>query len=171
MRSAAILGLFWLLLGATAHAQEQDISRLGDGWSRYGNARFGTVLDVPTSLFAAIDPPPENGDGRTFRAKDGAEIRVFGSYGATSVTEDFAGYKAWSLQQAREGGLTVTYTAQGKDWLAFSGSKGDSIVYARLVERCDATHEMRITYPTAQKAVYDAIIGRMSRSLKCRPVE
>jgi hypothetical protein len=161
-----------LLLPVLAHtAQGQELTRGSDGWSRYVNARFGTTAEVPTNLFKVAGPPPANGDGRQFKADDGAELRIFGSYSAATVTESFAEYKAWFLAQLQKDGLRVSYKPEGKDWLVASGSKGSGIVYIKVVEGCDATHEMRIEYPSASRSTYDPIIGRLARSLRCKQPE
>lgn len=144
----------------------QELTRIDENWSHYLNARFGTSIDVP-SVFKPSDPPPANGDGRSFRSADGAELRVFGSYDATTVTENFNEYKSWLLNSLQKDGVAITYKAQGRDWLAASGTKEGAIVYVKVIEGCDATHEMRITYSIAQKAVYDPLIGRLARSLRC----
>ncbi|HZH10431.1 MAG TPA: hypothetical protein VEZ24_08675 [Microvirga sp.] len=145
----------------------QELTRIDDQWNRYLNARFGTSIDVP-NIFKMADPPPANGDGRTFRSADGAELRVFGSYSATTITENFAGYKAWRLDQLQKDGVAVTYKAQGKNWLAASGTKDDSVVYVKIIDGCgDATHEMWVTYPSVRKRTYDPLIARLARSLHC----
>lgn len=144
----------------------QELKRTDDGWSRYRNERFGFAVDVP-SAFTPVDPPSDNGDGRIFRSADGAELRVFGSYGATTVAQDFTAYKALVLNQLRQGGVNVTYRAQGNDWFAASGTKGGDIVYMKMVDGCGATHEAWLTYPVALRASYDPLVSRVARSLRC----
>jgi hypothetical protein len=144
----------------------QELTRIDDAWSRYRNARFGVSVDVP-DIFKGTDPPPVNGDGRIFRSADGAELRVFGSHSATTVTEDFAAYKTWMLNRLQKDGVNITYKMQGREWLVASGTKGREIVYVKVIEGCDATHEIRITYPIASKQTYDPLIGRLARSLRC----
>ena len=146
----------------------QELTRIDDAWSRYHNARFGTSVDVP-GIFTIADPAPANGDGRIFTSPDGAELRVFGSYGATTVTEGFAAYRIWMLDRLRKDGVAVTYKAQGKEWLAASGTRGREIVYVKVIEGCDATHEIRMTYPSASRRIYDPLIGRLAHSLRCTP--
>lgn len=144
----------------------QELTRIDGAWRHYRNARFGTSVDVP-STFKMANPPPVNGDGRIFKSADGAELRVFGSHGATTVAEDFASYKTWKLNQLQEDGVNVTYKAQGKNWLVASGIKGRNVVYVKVVEGCDATHEIWMAYPIEGKQTYDRLIGRLARSLGC----
>lgn len=164
--SSVVLGLAIVLAPQVGAAQE--MTRIDAAWSRYLNARFGTSIDVP-NVFTLTNPPPVNGDGRTFRAPDGAELRVFGSYSATTVTENFSRYKAWLLNQLQSDGVTLTYKAQGRDWLTVSGTKGHDIIYVKAVEGCGATHEMWLTYSGEHKKAYDSLLGRLARSLKCTP--
>ncbi len=155
-----------LLVGPPALAD--TLTPLGRGWSRYVNERFGTSLEVP-DLFAAEEPPPENGDGRAFRAEDGARLWVYGTYAPYAVMSNFEAYKDNLLETAQADGLSVTYKRDGKGWLVFSGVKDADIVYAKAIESCEAAHEFRIVYPAAKKRFYDPIVTRLSRSLRCRP--
>ena len=138
---------------------------LGEGWERYTNERFGTVAEVPRHLFKPVEPPPNNGDGREFKADDGAELRISGSHGPYTITDSFQGYKAWLLKEAEFGRLT--YKAEGKNWLAFSGTKGATIFYGKVFEGCGAAHEIQIEYPAQRKPLYDPVVARLSRSLSC----
>jgi hypothetical protein len=155
------------LLVAATPAAADTLTALGSGWSRYVNTRFGTSLDIPTDLLLP-EEPPENGDGRRFRGEDGARLEVFGTYGPSAIMQPFAAYKDDLLARAEQDGLTVTYTRGGDTWLAFSGTKGEDIVYAKVLESCGAAHEFRIVYPAARKQFYDPIVTRLERSLRCR---
>jgi len=146
----------------------QDLTRIDDAWGRYRNARFGTSADVP-GIFARAEPAPANGDGRTFKAVDGAELRIFASHGAATVTENFTAYRNWLLDELRKEGVAIAYKAQGKEWLVASGTRGRDIVYVKAIEGCGATHEIRVTYPIAGRQAYDPLMGRLARSLGCAP--
>jgi hypothetical protein len=153
-----------LLLTGSAIAQD-TWTPLGNGWERYTNERFGTSVEAPRHLFRLVEPPPANGDGREFKAADGARLWISGSYGPYVVTDTFQAYKAWLLEQ---NGLDhVTYKAEGNGWLVFSGTRGPTIVYRKIVEGCGAAHELHIEYPIHNKPVYDPIMSRLSRSLMC----
>ena len=159
-----VIGAMVSLALSTAALGADGWTPLTDGWTRYTNERFGTIVEFPLHLFKPTTPP-ENGDGRALDAGDGARIFVFASYGPSTVTEDFSGYKAWLLS---ESGLErISYKAEGANWLAFSGREGPDIVYVKVVEGCGAAHEVHIRYPSAMKTHYDAIVGRISRSLTC----
>jgi hypothetical protein len=139
---------------------------LDPGWSRYVNARYGTSAEVPLGLFEA-QPPPGNEGGRTFRAKDGAELRVYGSYVPLAVTETFEEYKGQLLNSIRDDGVRVTHRSDGKDWLVYSGIKGSTVIYYKVIEGCGAAHTVYMEYPQRLKAVYDPVVARASASLRC----
>ena len=54
-------------------------------WATYVNDRFGTSLSYPADVFA-VQPPPDNDDGRTLVAADGSKILVFGGYNVDNET-------------------------------------------------------------------------------------
>lgn len=139
---------------------------LGKSWSRYTNSRFGTVVEIPLLLFTPVDPPPENGDGREFKAGDGARLWVSGSYGPYVVTNSFAAYKAWLTEETKP--ERATYKAEGKHWLVLSGIDGSTVVYTKAIEGCGAGHEINIEYPAAKRSFYDPIVTRLSRTLRCQ---
>ncbi|MGO4525377.1 hypothetical protein AB4097_10990 [Microvirga sp. 2MCAF35] len=163
-RIFAAAGLVFL----PAKSLAQDLTRSDTSWSRYRNARFGTSVDVP-GIFTMVEPAPANGDGRTFKSADGAELRVFGSHGATTVTVNFAAYRKWLLDSLQKDGVAIAYKAQGKEWFVASGTRGADIIYVKATEGCGATHEIRVTYPIAGRQAYDPLIGRLARSLGCLP--
>lgn len=154
---AALLTLF----GGPARAD--GFTALGPTTTLYENARFGTRIEYDPTLFLPR-PPPENRDGRSFRATDGqAGFIVFGQH-------DVFGFDAGERMRediARGAFDTVSYREQGADWYVFSGLRGDEIVYRRVIRdrQDDVIHVFEITYPQAQRALYDEPVRRMSLSL------
>ena len=141
---------------------------LADDWERYANPRFGTSAEVPVDGFTP-DPAPENGDGQGWTSTDGkGQILVFGAF--VLVDETFDGYRDFELGTARDDGLEVTYSAGGKDWFAFSGTKGDDIIYEKAVlsPGCSTpiANHIYLKYPANQRARYDPIVQRMAKSLR-----
>ena len=70
------IGCLSLMLLCSAPALANDADR----WVLFSNTRFGSIAEIPQGLFKA-QQPPANGDGRTFRSSDGAEIRIYGNLG------------------------------------------------------------------------------------------
>jgi hypothetical protein len=144
-----------------------DPALAGD-WERYANPRFGTSAEIPGDGFAP-DPAPENGDGQGWTSTDGkGQILVFGAF--VLVDETFGGYRDFELSTAREDGLDVTYSAGGKNWYAFSGTKGGDIIYEKAVlsNACSTpiANHIYLKYPASQRARYDPIVQRMAKSLR-----
>src|SRR4051794_34587883 len=86
-----VIELVGVALLCSTPALAKDTNR----WVLFSNARFGTIGEIPEALFKA-QHPPANGDGRTFRSSDGAEIRIYGNY---NTEETFGAYKQalWDL--------------------------------------------------------------------------
>lgn len=149
--------LFAIALCAAASAAAQD------RWTTYANPRFGTTIDFPTDLFPQRDPPPENGDGQAFRSRDGrARLAVWGSYNASSDTPE-------SYLQGIAKSEGATYRRVTASYFVVSGLRDGDIYYQRcnFAARPDDTiHCFEATYPAADKAAMDAIMPRLSQSLR-----
>jgi hypothetical protein len=140
-----------LVLGVTpAIAQES--------WTRYVNARFGTHVDYME--FFEPDPEPENGDGLSFRSPE-ATFAVFAHYNVLEETP--ASILAEAVASPDYAGLT--YRLAKGNRLTLSGRRGAMIFYEiYLVSKGGTVHGLRIEYPAAHKAAYDAMVARMARS-------
>jgi hypothetical protein len=138
-------------------------------WTTYANGRFGETIDIPPGFVNDV-AEPENGDGLTFHSADGkAELLV---WGGNLVDGGFKDDAASLVSSETEDGWDVSYQkAAGSDWQVYSGTKGDRIVYARSMASCKGTQSLhfRLEYPVAQKKDYDAIVERLSSSLKAGP--
>ena len=154
LRAAALAWLAAALSGASADER----------WATYVNDRFGTSLTYAADVFV-MQPPPENDDGRTLVAADGAKILVFGGY---NVANDTLDSKRASLS-GRDYAFT-TYRATGKNWFVVSGHRSiggvDSIFYEKYIVSAasDTIHSLIVTYPAALKARYDPIVDRLAAS-------
>ena len=154
-----ILGVVLVLvLGNAALAQELR---------PFVNDRFGVSVQVPSDWQA--EPPPANGDGRTFVSRDGtAKLSVYSNFGPVSETANFGEYRFW-LMDAEEARYPITYKAAGNGWFVLSGVQGSEIIYMRVIAACDdrsLAHHLRLSYPAAQKKAYDALVGRVASSLR-----
>ena len=154
MAAAALAWLAAALSGASADER----------WTNYVNDRFGISLSYPADVFV-MQPPPENDDGRTLVAADGAKILVFAGY---NVANDTLASKRASLK-----GLDyafTTYNATGKNWFVVSGHRAiggvDSIFYEKYIVSAasDTINSLIVTYPAKLKARYDPIVDRLAAS-------
>jgi len=133
------------------------------GWTFYDNPRFGTRIAYPANLFAPL-PPPENGDGLSFRSIDGAaRFIVFGQFNVLEKTvEEMLADDLASGQYEQ-----VTYQRKAANWYVLSGYRQGNVFYRKVFVPAgtDMLHAFEIDYPPQQKAVYDTITARMAKSL------
>jgi hypothetical protein len=151
--------LAFLMLATAAHAKE---------WAVYSNPRFGETIDIPPGFVNDV-PAPENGDGLSFHSADGkAELLV---WGGNLVDGDFKADGKSRLKSAIDDGWKISFhTGFVNQKHAFSGSKGDRIMYLRSIASCKGKQALhfRIEYPQQQKKVYDAVVARLAKSLKLK---
>ncbi|MGD0642325.1 MAG: hypothetical protein ABSC22_16380 [Roseiarcus sp.] len=134
-----------------------------NGWAIYVNDRYGATVSYPTPRFA-MQPPPENDDGRTLIAADGAQILVFGSYNVTDETPASRQASLTGPDYAR-----TTYRAKGANWFVVSGYRDiggvDSVFYEKYIfARGDVIDSLIVTYPSALKGQYDPIAAKVAAS-------
>lgn len=146
-------------LAVAANAQNAN-------WQTYVNERFGSSIQYPANVFDP-QPPPENGDGQRFKARDGAEFTISAAYNVLHDTLQ-------SLEQSLlhpEGGpddvANVTYRLSKANMLILSRGRGDQIYYDKFLFTKDqeTIHHFAIAYPEAEKDTYKPIIERMSESM------
>ncbi|CAN5514210.1 hypothetical protein BH10ACI2_BH10ACI2_15610 [soil metagenome] len=133
----------------------------------YSNARFNYEIEYPVGVLTPQEEAP-NGDGRIFISKDKtAEMRVWGQYNALFDT-----IKKAYLSDLKERPTGVSYKALLKGSYVISGSRDGKIFYQKTMLHgkdgdsgavfCTFT----IEYKTADKAKFDPIVKRISRSFK-----
>jgi hypothetical protein len=152
-----------LLVGLLLVASAREGS--AESWKLYLNARFGTAAEYPAERFRP-ENPPENGDGQSFTAKDGATLAIFASLNVEDDTP--ASYEAF-LRSGSSDYSEVTLRTSGSNWLVLSGYRGASIFYEKYIftkrKDADLIHAFVITYGRDAKAAYDPIVARMARTL------
>lgn len=143
--------LLLLLLPAPAFAQ---------GWEPYANARFGFSVEVPPGF--ALTREADNGDGRTY-AKGAATLAVWAHY---LTAGDFAEEVAERRATYKQEGWDLSYDRQTAGWASLSGTRGDTILYHRVVKLCDdAVASFVLEYPQAMKAEISPFVGKLVKSL------
>lgn len=130
-------------------------------WRSYHNDRFGATANVPAGWIP--QPPPENGDGLIFQSPDGrATITVSGILATGAAMEEVA-------ERLTTGqGEKITYSATKRGAVVLSGLRGDTVFYRRSIASCHETiwNSIAIEYPSADKLLYDAVVRRVSISLR-----
>lgn len=159
---ALALAVLACAIGTNSVAQERV-------WATYSNPRFGTTADYPADVFTVRNRPPDNGGGQGFRSADGgAELLIYGSYNAENDTP--ASYLAKYVDLE---GAVVSYRRVTTRFYIVSGKRGPSIFY----DRCNfppasdgVINCLSLTYPARDKAAWDAIVTRLSASLRASQV-
>ncbi len=147
-----------LLAGVPAMASDHE-------WNVYANVRFGYSICYPADLLTA-QPEADNGDGRAFSGKLGAELRVWGGYNVLeqdldTIVAGLAGRNA-----------VVSYRRTGKSWAVISGKENDAVFYAKvLLERnaargIDTVRALHLTYPADEARTYDAVADRLAKCFR-----
>jgi hypothetical protein len=135
-----------------------------EAWSAYQNTRFGFSLKYPAHVFA---PVAGEQDGEVlFVSHDGrARLRVSGRPFSRAIALPV--YRRRLIEQ-RYGGAAFERTPLHKTWFALSGSLGDKKFYERVVCSCDgrALHTWQLTYPPAERALYEPIVDEIRRSYR-----
>jgi hypothetical protein len=134
-----------------------------DGWRTYRNSRFGTTIDYPAGFRPGN--PPNNNDGLSFTAADGATLRVWGSLNIDEA--DLAALEA-KMQGYAEQGDRITYRAAGRNWFVLSGTNGERIFYRcyLLSHRNEIINGFEIVYPQGRAAAYDPVVARLAKSFR-----
>ena len=130
-----------------------------DGWTTYSNARFAFSLCYPASVFRA-GRPPDNGDGLSFGARDGATLAAWGSNDA--LDRGLAGEQALA-ESDRKG---VTYRAKGGNWFALSGKTGARIFYRKTFLSDGRFVSFELSYPAGSALRYTPIVTRMQKCFR-----
>lgn len=155
------VALLPLLAGPAA---AQSAALLGESWDVYANPRFGVRVDYP-AVFGVKDPPPENGDGQTFRIRRGeAELWVFGGH---KIDDENA---ARMMAACKRPGTHYSLERAAKGWFVLSGRWGETITYLRCALGDSVFGCADLTYPASEAERWKPMVERISRSLALSPL-
>jgi hypothetical protein len=128
---------------------------------QYCNSRFAFCIDYPKNLI--LQPAPENGDGRTFKSKDGlVKMLVYGSN--NSLMEKLE--TRFNAESSSSATRKVTYKLFKTDFFVISGVENKMVFYQKVLFKNDEYKTFLITYPVTQKKAYDSITVKISASFK-----
>lgn len=129
-----------------------------EGWRTYSNIRYGFATCYPP--FATPLREADNGDGRSFRSKDGFSMLAYGTNNAENIS-----LKSEVAQRA-EPGQVVSYTASRPGWIVQSGNRGANIFWQKVFERRDQYISVLISYPKARQAQFGSSVSVVNRCFK-----
>ncbi|WGW04747.1 hypothetical protein [Tropicibacter oceani] len=129
------------------------------GYTLYRNARHGVSISYPGTYFQA-DPPPANGDGRSFRSVDGqASFYVFAQYDALDLGLD--GMRA----EDRASLAPLYYDQPEQGAYQMAGARDGKTVIRRVIRDLDGlTRTFEISYPPERESEFSAVVAHMAGS-------
>ena len=144
----------------------QAVSALGDeDWRTLEVADFGTRVQYPAGIFSVPDGKPEKGLGERLSTSDGRATFEVYSF-ANERNETPAGYLNHYLRTPR---AQLDYHRVTPSFFAISTVRDDTIYYSR----CNfsrfgtpAIHCVDLVYPAREERAWDAIVTRISLSLR-----
>jgi len=133
-------------------------------WTVFVEPSLGTRMDLPSAVFTTADGTAYRGVGRQFKTADGRAVLAIYSQ-RNNQRDTPASYlrKNFSFPRA-----TVSYERITRDFFAVSGTREGMIFYSRCnVAATGATlHCFDLQFPARERTAWDAIVTRMSRSLR-----
>ncbi|WP_024337193.1 hypothetical protein [Bradyrhizobium japonicum] len=130
-----------------------------ESWTTYRIAETGTSVDIPASVFTDIVGKPD-GYGLQFRTSDGRAdltVQAISNRSRLSPATFLAGKNPPS---------GIIYKRITPSFFVVSSVKRDKIWYNRCNFSRGYVHCVLINYPAAEKRRWDAVVTRISRSLR-----
>jgi hypothetical protein len=153
---AALAFIVWCVAAAARPAGEP-------GWTTYTDG-YGTVLDFPANIFTHAEGAPPVGSGRRFRTADGrAEVSIY-----TIANAEHATPRSYLSRHLKSDFSHLDYDRVGDRFFAVSGIVRGKTFYSRcnFEGRRGAMHCVYLAYPAAETRAWDALVTRMSLSLR-----
>ena len=158
---------FWMLFLPILVVSGPVQARESIQWQTFGVPDFGTTMQIPSSIFAPAGKPAK-GTGQRFSGPDRrVTLSIYSQPNETG--ESPATYLKNNLRMTRS---SLDYARVTESFFAISSERNGVILYSR----CNfsgrgrvAIHCFDLTYPQEEKRGWDAVVTRMSLSL--RPLE
>jgi hypothetical protein len=132
-------------------------------WVVIGGRKRGFQLSYPADVFLAKGDGTAD-DNRFLVSVDGrALMRVYFVRNRTAITPSQV---RSSLLATRYAGATLDHAARSEFWFVLSGVLGDEMFYERAIFSCDrqSFHGWLMTYPVAERQIYDALVEQINRT-------
>ena len=159
------LAIILVTLASTAHAQSREQKPVD--WRTFEVPDFGTTVQYPAGIFSPAGKP-ETGVGQRFERADGRAVLSIYSR-RNEAGDNPATYLRHNLRVSRS---VLDYARITRSFFAISSERQGVILYSR----CNfsggargAVHCFDLKYPQEEKRAWDAVVTRISLSL--RPLE
>lgn len=132
---------------------------LAAGWTTYRIPESGTSVDIPAAIFTEPAGKPD-GYGQQFRSFDGrADLTV-------QAVENRQRLSPAEFLARKNPPKGIIYKRITSNFFVVSSIKRDKIWYNRCNFARGYVHCVLINYPAAQKRRWDAVVTRISLSLR-----
>jgi hypothetical protein len=130
-------------------------------YNQYCNARFGFCVSYPNTFKGQGES--DNGDGQEFISADGKSSLLVYRDVREALYESEAECKSQSYLSdiTPDQSKQVTYKKKGDNFYVVSGYQGSMIFYQKTIFTEQGMMTAVFTYPTAQKAKYDAYCSKL----------
>jgi hypothetical protein len=153
---------------AAASLLGSSLTALGQGrWATYTDQR-GTRVQYPADIFSVSKSEGEGSDGEIFTTRDGrARLHMYSMRNSKALSP--AAFMRSEFPARRS---SLTYDRVAQNFFAISTRRGSLIVYLRCNFSAVAggtLHCVELRYPAAEKQAWDAVVTRVSRSVRPLP--
>jgi len=153
VRTVGGLAIFTVVLSSSI-TLAQPVS-----WKKYSISETGTSVDIPSSVFTELAGKPD-GHGQQFRTPDGrADMTV-------QSAPNGAGDSPAAFLRKKNPPSHIIYRRITPDFFVVSSIRDDKIWYDRCNFSDRLVHCVLINYPASEKQQWDAIVTRISKSLR-----
>jgi hypothetical protein len=134
-------------------------------WAIYTDDR-GTRIEYPSHIFSV--PRGGSGPGRVLETPDGrARLHMYSMPNARALSPSTFMQMEFPADRSR-----LTYDRVARNFFAISSRRGNMIIYLRCnfsTNAAGSLHCVDLRYPSAEKRAWDAVVTRVSRSLRPFP--
>lgn len=138
-----------------------------DQWRIYYNDRFEYQICYPRAFIPQGEA--DNGDGQVFVARDGARLRVYGSYSINVINQGDFSKEVTSINRSLLGRTgKMTYDRRHQEWAVSSGfnEKGQIFYMKSIKGTKDQIIVFILTYPPLLKNHYNQFIPNLVSCFK-----
>ena len=162
----AMLAIGSLLSGADAQTRARHQDALD--WQMFLVPEFGTTVEYPAGIFSVPDGKAEKGFGQRFNSADRRSVLTI----YTQENEAGDTPASYLKSHLRVGRSALHYERVTRSFFAISSAREGMVFYSRCnfsTHAGGAIHCFDLVYPLTDRHPWDAIVTRISRSL--RPLE
>jgi hypothetical protein len=163
MKSPLLMLALLAATGATATAQTAEQSLAAPQWAVFSET--GTAVDYPANIFSVDAGPSPRGTGRRLQTDDGrADFMLY-----VSPNDDHDSPASYVRKYLAVPKATLDYTRITDRFFVVSGTQEGRVFYSRCNYPRGSSgpmHCIYLLYPEAETRAWDAIVTRISRSLR-----